>query len=100
MPPLFNCGVYMSSLYEIVELANGDVVLRRVDDESSEPLVQIHFSEESLHYLGESKFSVAKAMIEAGMDAASEETQDDEESMSNSFDDSAELSESEGYILH
>jgi hypothetical protein len=78
IPPLLNYGVYMSSLYEIVELANGDVVLRRIDDESSEPLVQIHFSEESLHYLGESKFAVAKAMIETGMDAASDSEEDSE----------------------
>jgi hypothetical protein len=100
MQPCFNHGVYMSSLYEIVELANGDVVLRRVGDDSVPPLVEIHFSEESLHYLGESKFSVAKAMIEAGMDTASEETQDQEESLSDSYDDSTELSEAEGYVLH
>lgn len=100
MPPHFDHGVYMSSLYEIVELANGDVVLRRLDDESSEPLVQIHFSEESLHYLGESKFAVAKTMIEAGMDAANEETQDDDESINDGFDEPAELLDVEGYILH
>lgn len=83
------------SLYEIVELSNGDVVLRRVDDESSEPLVRIQFSEESLNYLGESKFEVAKAMIEAGMDAANEETQDQE------FHDTQEDTELlEGYVLH
>ena len=61
-----------SSLYEIVELTNGEVVLRRVDDEQAEPLVRICFSQESLQYLGDAKFAVAKAMIEAGMDAASE----------------------------
>jgi hypothetical protein len=95
MPPLFICGVSMS-LYEIVELSNGDVVLRRVDDESSEPLVRIQFSEESLNYLGESKFEVAKSMIEAGMDAANEETQDQEE-----FHDTPEDTEHlEEYVLH
>jgi hypothetical protein len=94
MPPLFICGVVMS-LYEIVELSNGDVVLRRVDDESSEPLVRIQFSEESLNYLGESKFEVAKSMIEAGMDAANEETQDQK------FHDAQEETENvEGYVLH
>ena len=61
-----------SSLYEIVELTNGEVVLRHADDEQAEPLVRICFSQESLQYLGDAKFAVAKAMIEAGMDAASE----------------------------
>jgi len=93
-----------SSLYEIVELSCGDVVLRRAEDESAEPLVKIQFSEESLNYLGESKFAVAKAMIEAGMDAANDETQDglldDEfqeegESMESTLDH-----ESDQYILH
>jgi hypothetical protein len=89
-----------SSLYEIVELSSGDVVLRRAEDESAEPLVKIQFSEESLNYLGEAKFAVAKAMIEAGMDAANDETQDgllDEgESMENTLDQN----ESDQYILH
>jgi hypothetical protein len=58
-------------LYEIVELANGDVVLQRADEEG-EPLVRIRFSADSLSYMQEGKFDVAKAMIEAGMEAASE----------------------------
>lgn len=65
-----------SSVYEIVELDNGDIVLRRADDENAEPLVQIRFSEESLLYMGDAKFAVAKAMIEAGMDAASDQSAD------------------------
>jgi hypothetical protein len=60
-----------SALYEIAELPNGDVVLRKVDDQG-EPLVALHFSAESLAFMGEGKFEVAKAMIEAGMEAASE----------------------------
>jgi hypothetical protein len=60
-----------ASLYEILELSNGDVVLQRVD-EPGEPLVAIRFSAESLAYLGDARFEVAKAMIEAGMDAAQE----------------------------
>lgn len=56
-------------LYEIVELANGDVVLQRVDDEGV-PLLSIRFSPETLSFMQEGKFDVAKAMIEAGMEAA------------------------------
>jgi len=60
-----------SSLYEIIELANGEIVLRRADEEG-EPLVSISFSEEALYFLNDAKFEVAKAMIEAGLDAVSE----------------------------
>ena len=55
-----------ASLYEIIELPNGDVVLRRADDDG-EPLVSIHFSSESIYYLKDNKFEIAKAMIEAGL---------------------------------
>jgi len=58
-----------ASLYEIIELPNGDVVLRRVD-EDGEPLLSIRFSPESQHYLKEGKFEIAKAMIEAGLEVA------------------------------
>lgn len=61
----------MSSFYEIRELPDGDVVLLRTGDDG-EPLVTIRFSAESLAFLGEGRFEVAKAMIEAGMDAASD----------------------------
>jgi hypothetical protein len=58
-----------SSLFEIMELSNGDVVLQRADEEGA-PLVSIRFSAESLNFLRDSKFDVARAMIEAGMEAA------------------------------
>jgi hypothetical protein len=63
-----------SSLYEIVELPSGEIVLKRGDDENhhSEPLVTLKFSEESIAFLGAARFEVAKAMIEAGMEAATE----------------------------
>jgi len=61
----------MSTLYEIVELENGDVALQR-SDESGEPLLKIKFSEESIFFLSEAKFDVAKAMIEAGLEAVSD----------------------------
>lgn len=58
-----------ASLYEIVELANGDVVLQRADEEG-EPLLCIRFSPESQSLMRDGKFDIAKAMIEAGMEAA------------------------------
>eukprot|EP01026_Neomeris_dumetosa_P031256 TRINITY_DN24807_c0_g1_i3.p1 TRINITY_DN24807_c0_g1~~TRINITY_DN24807_c0_g1_i3.p1 ORF type:complete len:105 (-),score=18.08 TRINITY_DN24807_c0_g1_i3:48-335(-) len=61
----------MSTLFEIVELPDGEIALRRAD-ESGEPLVSIRFSKESLYFLNESKIDIAKAMIEAGLEAAGE----------------------------
>lgn len=58
-----------ASLFEIMELPNGDIVLQRAD-EQGEPLVSIRFSGESLSFLRDAKFDVARAMIEAGMEAA------------------------------
>lgn len=85
----------MSSFYEIVELANGDVALQHVDDDSQEPLVVIRFSEESLAFLGDAKFNVAKAMIEAGMEAAGDIVDQQAESVfdehSNESDDQDKL---------
>lgn len=82
-----------SSLFEIVELSNGEVVLRHADSAQAEPLVRISFSQESLQYLGEAKFAVAKAMIEAGMDAASEDSE-------TLLDDFADDISDRGRILH
>jgi hypothetical protein len=63
----------MSSLYEIVELPNGEIALQRTDDageKAGEPLVSIRFSEESLYFLNGAQLDVAKAMIEAGLEVA------------------------------
>lgn len=71
----------MSTLYEILELSTGEIVLKRMDDndtdqgevinsEELEPLVSIKFSEEALFFLGSAKIEIAKAMIEAGLNHA------------------------------
>lgn len=57
-----------SPLYEIVMLANGEVVLQRANDEG-EPLIRINFSEEAKFYLNDACIDIAKAMIDAGIDA-------------------------------
>jgi hypothetical protein len=59
-----------ASLLEIVDLGNGEIVLQRADDDS-EPLVTIRFSEESMLYLMDNGLEVAKAMIQAGLQAVS-----------------------------
>lgn len=84
-----------SSFYEILELSSGEIVLKRSSDEgSSEPLVTLKFSEESKAFLGSGRFEVAKAMIEAGMEAAGELAEQ------NSEEISADVSELEPLVLH
>ena len=58
-----------ASLLEIVDLGDGEIVLQRAEDDS-EPLVTIKFSEESRIYMMDSGLEVAKAMIQAGIQAA------------------------------
>ena len=60
----------MSNLYEILELPDGDIALRRVDGDN-EPLMQIHFSEQARAYMLDENIEVAKAMVEAGIKALS-----------------------------
>lgn len=86
------------SFYEIVELTNGDVALRRADDDGHEPLVVIRFSEESLAFMGEAKFNIAKVMIEAGMDAAGDLA--DEQAAETVDAGTAERDELEKLLLH
>jgi hypothetical protein len=58
-----------AALLEIVELPSGEFVLRRPGAEGG-PIVEIRFSPESSQYLCEARLAVAKAMFEAGIQAA------------------------------
>jgi len=78
----------MTDLYEIVELRDGHIVLRRADAEEGEVLVSIQFSEEALKFLNGSKFHVAKTMIEAGLDAVSDEMEADWDDIEEELQDS------------
>lgn len=60
----------MSSLLEIIELMNGEIVLQRADGEG-EPLLSINFSDEAKSFIGEAQIDVVKAMIQAGIEATS-----------------------------
>ncbi len=57
-----------SSLYEIVMLPDGEVVLQRANNEG-EPLIRISFSEEARFYLSDTTIDIARAMIDAGIEA-------------------------------
>jgi hypothetical protein len=55
-----------SSVLEIVELANGDIVLQRADGEG-DPIVNISFSDETAAFMSVMKLEIAKAMFQAGI---------------------------------
>ena len=74
-----------TSFLEIVELEDGEIVLQRSDDDS-EPLVRIRFSEESRLYMMDNGLEVAKAMIQAGIEAAAELAQEGEVELEMSQD--------------
>ncbi|OLO03568.1 MULTISPECIES: hypothetical protein [Salinicola] len=52
-----------TAILEIVELANGEVVLRPAEA-TGEPLVSIRFSEEAVELLRRSRFDVAREMLD------------------------------------
>jgi hypothetical protein len=58
-----------ASLLEIIDRGDGEIVVQRVDDESG-PLVTICFSDEARAYMLDNGLEVAKAMIQAGIQAA------------------------------
>ena len=62
----------MSTLYEIVELANGDIALQKEGEakkaNNGAPLVTMRFSTDLLRFLRTAKMDVAKVMIEAGLE--------------------------------
>lgn len=64
-----------SSLYEIVMLPDGEVVLQRANDEG-DPLIRISFSDEAKFYLSDTTIDIAKAMIDAGIEAVEDLSND------------------------
>lgn len=68
----------MAALLEIADLGDGEVVLQRADDDS-EPLVSIRFSEDARVYLMDNSLEVARAMIQAGLQAVAAMAEREEE---------------------
>ncbi|WP_372860538.1 hypothetical protein [Spongiibacter sp.] len=74
----------MLSYLELVELANGDIVLQRSEGDE-QPLVMIRFSGKAREQISGSCLEIARAMVQAGLEAAqvvSEELVDDEDELS------------------
>ena len=63
----------MSTVLEITQLHNGDIVLREAKDEG-EPLLRIRFSDEVRDMLGDELVRVAEAMIDAATEFLGEES--------------------------
>jgi hypothetical protein len=84
-----------TALLEIVDLGDGEIVLQRADAEEGEALVSIQFSEETSAYLMDNNLEVAKAMIQAGIQAAAKLAE-----MTNMEVESAEESESARRTVH
>ncbi len=71
----------MLSYLELVELANGDIVLQRSEDDE-QPLVMIRFSGEARKQIPGSCLEIARVMVQAGLEAAqlvSEELADEDD---------------------
>ncbi len=67
--------------WEIIELANGEIALRKADSDD-EPILTIRFSDEAKDRLRDQTIDVARAMISAGVQVATDiENMDDEEDL-------------------
>jgi hypothetical protein len=58
------------SLLEIVDRGEGEFILKRAEDDA-QPLVTIKFSAEARSYMVDNGLDIARAMIQAGFQAAS-----------------------------
>jgi hypothetical protein len=79
-----------STLLEIVQLPNGDIVLQRAGDD--EPLVNIRFAKFTEQFMPELRMEIAKAMIQAGIEAFSE--------MAEEYDIDFEVQHPSDRVLH
>lgn len=69
--PLRRALSIVSTLYEILELPTGEIVLQRLEGDT-EPLVRIRFSDQAKAYMEDASLMIAKAMVEAGIKAINE----------------------------
>ena len=74
-PATICLGSIMSAIYlEIIELATGEIVLRRSDEEDAEPLVRLSFSDELQHFLEGDQFEIARVMLNSCIEEISRKT--------------------------
>jgi hypothetical protein len=85
------------SYLELVELANGDVVLQRSEGDEN-PLVIIRFSQETREQINGSCLEIARAMVQAGIEAVALSAEEDAFGLEEE-DDVAEL-DGQSKIVH
>jgi hypothetical protein len=85
------------SYLELVELANGDVVLQRSEGDEN-PLVIIRFSQETREQINGSCLEIARAMVQAGIEAVALSAEEDAFGLEEE-DDIAEL-DGQSKIVH
>jgi hypothetical protein len=85
------------SYLELVELANGDVVLQRSEGDEN-PLVIIRFSQETREQINGSCLEIARAMVQAGIEAVALSAEEDAFGLEGE-DDVAEL-DGQSKIVH
>lgn len=66
---MINKGNSVLAYLELVELANGDIVLQRSEGDDK-PLVMIRFSSEAREQIPGSCLEIARVMVQAGLEAA------------------------------
>ncbi len=71
-----------TAVLEIVELADGEIVLRSAEGEG-EPLVRIRFSEEAAELLRRARFEVAQEMIDHALSRSHLVEGDEEEAQAS-----------------
>ena len=88
----------MAELLEIVELPEGEIVLRRADSSggSGEPLASIRFSAEARELLGGHAGNLGKAMIAAGLQMVGQIFQEQQSGMAEP--DAADSPQSEAEV--
>lgn len=87
----------MLSYLELVELANGDIVLQRSEGDEN-PLVTIKFSKETREHIVGSALDVARAMVQAGIEAAAMSSEN--QGFVDDEDDDEDDRELESKIVH
>ena len=82
-----------TSFLEIIATSDGDIALQRTGDDG-EPLVVIKFSDEAKRYLMDNMPEVGRAMIQAGIEAAAQLSEQGD------LDGAAEYGNKSARLLH
>jgi len=80
-------------------LPDGDFALQRTDEDAA-PLVRISFSDEARDFVGEAGMEIARAMIDAGMEAFEMLGSAPDDEMDFELDEDDQEHDSQQRVLH